>query len=326
MTELTWQTGDTWIVATGVVCAMACALIGNFLVLRRMSMMSDTISHAVLPGLAITFIVTESRAVVPMFVGAVLAGILTTVLTQWINRFGQVERGAVMGIVFTTFFAAGLLLIEQAGDRVDLDPKCVLFGALELTALDRINLSLGPYEITAPRALIVLSFALILNLLFVAVCYKELRISSFDPELATTLGFNAQIMHYLLMVLVAVTAVAAFEAVGSILVIAMLIVPGATAYLLTDRLGVMIAASMAIAAFCAASGHLATVVLPQWLPVKSVSTSGMMATLAGLVFLVTALFAPRHGVIARRRTKLKRKPWNSERKNSFPFDEKRTCA
>jgi manganese/zinc/iron transport system permease protein len=131
-----WFSLDTWIVVVGVLAAVSCALLGNFLVLRQMSMMGDAISHAVLPGLAIAFLITQARTSWLMFLGAAVIGVLTAVFTQWISRFGKVDRGASMGIVFTTLFALGLLLIVQAADSVDLDPSCVLYGAIELTPLD----------------------------------------------------------------------------------------------------------------------------------------------------------------------------------------------
>ena len=131
-----WFAIDSWIVVVGCLAAVSCALLGNFLVLRKMSMMGDAISHAVLPGLAIAFLLTEVRSSLAMFAGAAIVGVLTAVFTQWVSRFGNVDRGASMGIVFTTLFAAGLLLIVQAADHVDLDASCVLYGAIELTPLD----------------------------------------------------------------------------------------------------------------------------------------------------------------------------------------------
>src|SRR5690606_31556631 len=125
-----WTSFDTWIVVLGALSAMACAVLGNFLVLRRMSMMGDAISHAVLPGLAGAYLISASRASVPMFIGAVVVGILTAWLTQLLNRTGKVDEGASMGVVFTALFAIGLIMIRRAADAVDLDPNCVLYGDL----------------------------------------------------------------------------------------------------------------------------------------------------------------------------------------------------
>jgi manganese/zinc/iron transport system permease protein len=139
----------------------------------------------------------------------------------------------------------------------------------------------------------------LVNVAFVLAFYKELKITSFDPALATTIGINANGMHYLLMVLVAATTIAAFESVGSILVIAMLIVPGAAAHLLTDRLSRMIAVSLVIAALSAFIGHIGAITIPAWFGLQDTSTAGMMAVAAGAIFLCVFLLAPRYGVVSR---------------------------
>lgn len=289
-----WQL-DGWIVLAGILCAVASALLGNFLVLRRLSMLGDAVSHAILPGLAVAFFISNSRSSLPMFLGAVIVGVLTALFTEWIRGIGKVEEGASMGVVFTSLFAIGLIMIVQAADRVDLDAGCVLYGAIELTPLDRITL-LG---MDIPRAVALLAGVTILNLLFVIVFFKELKLSSFDPALATSMGFSSSVMHYALMVLVAVTAVASFESVGNILVVAMLIVPPATAYLLTDRLGLMIILSTIIATVGASSGHVAAVIVPRWFGYQSTTTAGMMAVMVGVLFVVALLFAPQQGVLVK---------------------------
>ena len=295
-----WYPLDTWIVVVGMASAASCALLGNFLVLRRMSMMGDAISHAILPGLAAAFFLTGTRASFSMFIGAAVVGVLTAVLTEWIHTFGRVESGAAMGVVFTTLFAIGLILIVRAADHVDLDPGCVLYGAIELTPLDRIAVSLGSlFRVRLPRALVVMGAVFLLNVAVVAALFKELKITSFDPALATTVGINARFFHYLLMTLVAITTVAAFEAVGSILVIAMLIVPAATARLLTDRFGVMLLLSVVVGTAAAGLGHLAALVVPGWFGFDGTSTAGMMAAVLGVVFLLVMLVAPRHGVVSK---------------------------
>ena len=301
--DLSWQL-DGWIIVAGVLCAMACALLGNFLVLRRMSMMGDAISHAVLPGLAVAFLVTGSRDSLPMFIGAAIVGVLTALFTQWVNRFGKVEESASMGVVFTALFAIGLILIVRAADHVDLDPDCVLYGAIEMVPLD-----LRPvFGLAVPRAVVTLAIVFALDLLFVVLFYKELKISSFDPELATTLGINGTLMHYLLMTFTAITTVAAFESVGSILVVAMLIVPPAAAYLLTDRLWPMILISLVLGALSAGLGHIAALTVPTWFGYPDTSTAGMMAVVAGALFILALLLSPKHGVISRigRRAQLSR--------------------
>lgn len=301
-----WFWIDTWIVTVGLLAAISCALLGNFLVLRKMSMMGDAISHAVLPGLAIAFLVTGARASLTMFIGAAVVGVLTAVFTQWVSRFGKVDEGASMGIVFTTLFAIGLLLIVQAADHVDLDASCVLYGAIELTPLDVVwQPTVLGVTLDVPRAAIVLSIMCVVNALFVVLFFKELRIASFDSELATTMGISANVMHYLLMTLVAVTTVAAFEAVGSIIVIAMLIVPAATAHLLTDRLDRMVLLSVLLSVITAVLGHVSALLVPGLLGfdpsvVETTSTSGMMAVVSGLLFFVVLFCAPRYGILVKR--------------------------
>lgn len=292
---MNWTPLDNWIVLVGVLSAVCCALPGTFLVLRRMSMMGDAISHAVLPGLAAAFLLSGSRNSLPMLVGAAIVGLLTALFTQAIARHGAVEESASMGVVFTSLFALGLLMVVRAADAVDLDPGCVLYGSLELTPLDQVRIA----GVRLPRVVLLLGGVLIANLLVLGCFYKELKVSSFDPELATTLGYSASFLHYLLMTMVALTAVACFESVGSILVIAMLVVPGATALLLADRLYAVLAIAVLAAAASGVLGHVAAIVVPGWWGLGDTSTSGMMAVMAGLLFLLALVFGPRQGMVSR---------------------------
>lgn len=299
--NLEWYSFDTWIVVTGAMAAMACALPGTFLVLRRMSMMGDAISHAVLPGLAIGYLVSGERSSPLLFVLAAVAGLLTAFFTQWITRFGKLDRGASMGIVFTSLFAVGLVLIVKSADSVDLDPSCVLYGALELTPLDVLwSGSLLGYDLELPRAAVLTASCLLGNLLLSLFLLKEWRISSFDPALSNTLGFSSTLLHYLLMMMVAVTAVAVFESVGSILVIAMLIVPPATALLLARSLSSMLLMSACFAFLSAFLGHLGAIWIPTFFGLQSTSTTGLMAVVSGVMFGLVAL-----GVSVRNRAALR---------------------
>lgn len=287
-----WQL-DGWIIAAGCLCAVASSLLGNFLVLRRMSMLGDAITHAVLPGLAGAFLISSSRSSLPMFLGAIAVGVLTAVFTEWIRGVGKVDEGASMGVVFTSLFALGLVMIVQAADHVDLDADCVFYGAIELTPLDQVSVA----GLSVPRAVLVLGIVTLINAAFVLLFFKELKISSFDPALATTTGFNAALLHYVLMVLVAVTAVASFESVGNILVVAMFVVPPAAAYMLTDRLPSMILVSLVLAVIAAVGGHLGALVIPGWFGYQSTTTAGMMAVAAGVLLVLAIAFSPRHGVV-----------------------------
>lgn len=281
---MNWTELDTWIVITGMLICIACALPGTFLMLNRQSMLGDGISHAVLPGLAIAFLLTNSRAILPMVAGAVIAGVLTAVLTQAVQRFGQVESGAALGVVFCALFATGLILIRVASDKVDLDADCVLYGSIETAVVD-----VG----RVPRVAMISGGLLLVNALLVALFYKELRLAAFDPALATTLGFNADAIRLGLTLLASVTTVLAFESVGSILVIAMLVVPAAAASLLTRKLHWLLALAMFFAAASALLGHIGAITLPSLAGrllgqpnLGATSSAAMMAVAAGVIFLL----------------------------------------
>lgn len=311
-----WQPWDTAIVITGAVAAMSCALPGVWLVLRRQSMMGDALSHTVLPGVVIAFLfahwmrssewvsasASEGMQPLLLFAGAVVLGILTAVLTEWIQRLGRVESGAALGVVFTSLFALGLLLIRLKADNVHIDLDCVLFGQLELVVWETVPL----FGNHVPLAALTNAGVLGLNLLLLGLFFKELRISTFDPELATALGIDARVVNDLLMAATAVTVVMAFESVGSILVIGLLIVPAATAVLLADRLWSTILLALIVAAVSAGLGHLLAKTLPSLLfarlgftEVRDAGTAGMIAVACGLLFVAAILFAPRHGVIGK---------------------------
>jgi manganese/zinc/iron transport system permease protein len=278
-----WTELDTWIVLTGALTAMACAVPGVFLLLNKQSMLGDAISHAVLPGLAIGFLVSGSRDPLPMFIGAVLAGLFTGVVSGVIERRGRVEAGASLGVVFCSLFALGLILIRLAADHVDLDPGCVLYGALELAVID---------SATVPRIVWQSGAILILNLFLAGVFFKELQVVAFDPRFAKASGIPSGLLQQGLTVVTALTTVVAFESVGSILVIAMLIVPGASAMLLSRSVSGVLIWSLVVAISSAVLGHvLAISVAPTWLglltgrhDLGSLSSAGMMAASAGGIF------------------------------------------
>jgi manganese/zinc/iron transport system permease protein len=283
---------DMWVMAAGVLCNVACALLGCYLILRRMALLGDAISHAILPGLAIAFILTGSRNVFPMFCGALVVGVATTFLTQTLHQWGRVPEDSSMGVVFTSLFALGVLLITYVASSVDLDPGCVLYG--DIGATPAFPLIIAGHEWPIPRQVAILLCVLVIDLGVIFLFYKELKVVSFDPMLATTMGINATLVHYMLMTLVAGTCVAAFESVGSILVVAMLIAPPAAAHLLTDRLPRMLMVSAGIAAFSAIAGYLIAAYVIDTPP------AAMMAVVAGFIFTLTVFLAPKYGFISRR--------------------------
>jgi manganese/zinc/iron transport system permease protein len=285
----------------------ACALLGSYLVLRRQSLMGDAISHAVLPGIVLGFLVTGSRATGPIFLGALAAAVIAAGLIELVRRFGRVESGTAMGVVFSIMFAAGVVLMEQADAHlVDLDAECVLYGQLEdilwLAPKDLSSLADPAVWAALPREVWTLAGVLLATVVAILVFYKELKLASFDPVLATTIGFPAGLIHGVLMVLTGAAAVAAFEAVGSILVIAMFICPAAAARLLTDRMSTQLLLSALLAAIAAVTGYVAAAFGPFWVGGgNSLGASGMIAVMTGVILALAIVFAPRYGVLGRRK-------------------------
>jgi manganese/zinc/iron transport system permease protein len=282
------------IIATAATTNAACAVVGCYLVLRRMSMMGDALSHAVLPGLALAFIVSgtifggeHAYAIGPLLVGAVAAGLLTSLLTQTLHHYAGVPADASMGVVFTSLFALGVIIIKKGIQGVHFDVSCVYQGNIEHAPFDTWVV-LG-YE--APRALVVTGGVLVLNAIVIVTLWKELKLSSFDPALATTMGYSAGLMHYLLMSLVAITATASFEAVGSILVVAMLIIPPAAAHLVADRLAPMMLIAVVIGVLSAILGYVFSV----WF---NTNVAGMMTVAAAAIYGAAVLFAPNYGLLS----------------------------
>lgn len=271
--------------------SLSCALLGNFLLLCKQSLIGDSISHSVLPGIVVAFLLTSSRDGVTVFIGAAIAGVLSVLLTEAIKKLGNVEPSAAMGVVFSVFFAVGVLLLEQASARnIDLDADCLLHGQLETI----VWINEFPSEVITSWA------TLFLCLGIVTALFKELKLSCFDPALASAMGFRAGFINYLLMVLVACSVVASFRIVGSILVIAMLIVPSAIARLLTDRLLTQLILSCLTAILATLIGYYLAAFGPQALGFSdSISAAGMITVASGLMLFVTVLFAPIHGVIAK---------------------------
>jgi manganese/zinc/iron transport system permease protein len=270
------------------VVAVACALPGVFLVLRRMAMMSDAISHTVLLGIVVAFFVTEDLTSPLLIVGAAATGVLTVSLVELLHRTGLVREDAAIGLVFPMLFSLAVILISRFAGDVHLDTDAVLLGELAFAPFDRFVL-LG-YDL-GPKALYVMGGILILNLLFISLFYKELKLATFDVGLAASLGFSPGLIHYGLMSLVSATAVGAFDAVGSILVVALMIGPPVTAYLLTDRLPRMLGLSALIGVLSAISGY--------WLArALDASIAGAMATTTGLIFGLVFLLAPERGLVA----------------------------
>ncbi len=278
-----------WIIVVGALVAGSCALVGCFLVLRRQAMMGDAISHAVLPGIVLAFMLTGSRNTIPMVIGAGAFGLLTVFITGVLERHGKLQPDASLGVTFTWLFAVGVILVSAFAGHVDLDAECVLYGEIEYTPL--YTWTFAGHDM-GPRAAWIMGAAAIANAIFVVLGYKQLKLCAFDSALATAVGINVAVWHYLLMGFVSLTTVAAFESVGAILVVALLIVPPNTAYLLTDRLSRMLVIAVLLGIASSIGGY--------WLA-KAIdsSTSAAIAVVSGILFALAALFSPSHGVIPR---------------------------
>jgi manganese/zinc/iron transport system permease protein len=281
-------TSGGWTMLVGIVCNASCAILGCYLVLRRMSLLGDAISHAVLPGIALGYLFSGSVAGLPILFGAMALGVVTSALTQGLSQLGRVPEDTSLGVVFTSLFALGVIMLQAWARNVDLDADCVLYGQIDFAGVDMSSV-LGR-EVSRP--LITLVPALLLTLALVAVFWKELKIVAFDSDLAAAMGFRVQVVHYLLMAMVSAVTVASFESVGSILVVAMLVVPAATAALLSDRLVWMMAWAVAIGTTSAVFGYLIAVPL-------ATSVAGAMAVVAGVQFALAVFLSPRSGLISR---------------------------
>lgn len=275
----------------GSLVAAACALPGTFLVLRRTSLMSDAISHAILLGIVLAFFLVQDLYSPWLIVGAALMGVITVFFIELVRQTELVKEDAAIGLVFPLLFSVGVILISRYAGNVHLDTDVVLLGELAFAPFDRLvvrGMDLGPKGAWVGGSI------LLLNVLFIGLFYKELKLATFDPALAASLGFSPALIHYLLMGVVSVTAVGAFNAVGAILVVALMIVPPATAYLLTDNLARMLGLSVGIGVVSAVAGYW---VAHWW----DASIAGSMATVSGLLFGVTVLVAPEYGLLARAR-------------------------
>lgn len=282
----------------GVLAAVTCALPGNFLLLRRQALIGDAISHVVLPGIVVAFLLTGRVAALPMMLGAAGAALVSVVLIEAVRRTARIEAGAAMGVIFTTLFAAGVLLLEQSDTSgVHLDVEHALYGNLEsliwldatgwASLLDPVALSGLPPEL--PR----MAVALLIVALSIAVMWRPLAIATFDEGFAATLGLPVRAIGLALVMLAALAAVAAFDAVGSIIVIAMFICPPAAARMMTDRLLAQAAWSVGFAIISAVLGYVLAGYGPLWLGfANSVSAAGMIATVSGLILGVTMMIGP----------------------------------
>jgi manganese/zinc/iron transport system permease protein len=268
--------------------AVACAIPGTFLVLRKMAMISDAISHSILPGIVIGFFITQDLNSPVLILLAALTGIITVILVEYIQKTGLVKEDTAIGLVFPALFSIGVIMIAKNANDVHLDVDAVLLGELAFAPFDR--LFIGGTDV-GPKSLWIIGTILLITVTLLIAFFKELKVSTFDKGLAASLGFSPAIIHYGLMSVSSITTVGAFDAVGAILVVALMIAPAAAAYLLTTDLKKMLILAILFGVFSAILGYW----VAHWL---DASIAGSITTVLGLVFLLVYLFAPKKGIIA----------------------------
>lgn len=284
---------EFWVVLTGILVGVTCSIAGVFLVLRKMSMIADAISHTVLFGIVISFVVTQTLSGVTMFAGAALAGLLTAFLVQYLRTNG-IQEDAAIGIIFTTLFAVSVLLITLFARDVHLDVEHVLMGEIAFVPWDTFVL----FGFEMPKAVWMLGSALLINVAILTVFFKQFKLSTFDPVYAASIGIPIVFMHYIFMMMISLTTVSAFDSVGAILVIAMLIGPAATSYLISRSLKQMFAFAISFGVLATIGGYY----VAKWL---DTSIAGMMAVMVGVIFIVVFIFQIITGKLAKNLMTLK---------------------
>ncbi len=279
------------IIIAGALVAIPCGLLGCYLILRQMAMVGDAISHAVLPGIVIAFLISGEREPISMLLGAGVLGILTTFLIEFFHRKARLQTDASIGVTFTWLFAMGIILITAFAGQVDLDQDCVLYGEIAYVPIDLWITADG--TIMGPRVMYIMGVVFVVVLVFIILGYKELFLTTFDPKFAAATGISVALWHYLLMGAVSFTTVGAFESVGAILVVALLIVPPATAYLLTENFKTMMWITAGLGIIISFLGYYLAAQVDG-------SIAGAMSLVAGVLFGLAFLFAPQSGLIAKR--------------------------
>ena len=277
-----------WIILTASLVSFCCSILGCFLVLRKISMIGDAISHAVLPGIVIAFFISGSLSSLGVLIGASLMGILCTMLIEFFDKKVKVQSDAAIGMIFTFLFAIGVILIAAFASNIHLDQDCVLHGEIAYVPLDLPET--GTFMDIVPIQVWILSSVFLFLITVLYFGYKGLFLTTFDPEYATSIGISTIAWHYFLMALVSLTTVVSFESVGAILVVAFLIVPAATAYLLTDKLLTMIFLSCIIGLLSSVLGYYLAVYLDG-------SIAGAISVAMGFLFILALLFSPSNGLV-----------------------------
>ena len=279
------------IIILSIIVSSACAVCGVFLVLRRMALMSDAVSHSIILGVVIGFFISKSLSSVVPIIGAVIAGLASVIFTEYLQKTRLVKSDAAIGLVFPAMFSAGVLLVNLFAGNIHIDTDAGLPGEIGLAPLVRIDL----FVVRIPRSTFIMSIILFMNVLLSVLFFKELKLSTFDKDLAAALGFSPAAVNYGLMTAVSITCVGAFDSVGAVLVTALMIAPPAAALLLSDDLKTVLVLAALIASLSSVSGFFLADSIDG-------SISGAMAVMSGVFFAAVYLFSPKHGFIKRRIT------------------------
>ncbi len=280
---------ELWTLIIAVVTSLVCALCGTLLLVNRQSMVSEGLSHAVLPGLVIAFIVFRDYQSPWLILSAAASGMVMVWVTQWLKRTGLVDPDAGLGLVFAAMFSIGILIVKRGLGNVHFHADCIIDGNLALAPIE--TLQIAGVEL-GPRAWIVMLAMLAVVAGFIALCFKELKLTLFDPSLAARFGMKPALLQFLSLSVISLTTVAAFKLAGSILIVALMIAPPAAAYLLTNKLHRLLLVSCVVATVSAICGCLLATRLLETEP------TGPIAACAGIVFLIVLAFAPKRGLIA----------------------------
>jgi len=279
---MTFDQNAFLIILTGTLISISCGLLGSFLILRKMAMIGDAISHAVLPGIVLAFFFSQQREGIAVIIGAGLLGVLATLMIDYLSNKVRLQSDASIGVTFTWLFAIGIILITLFAGRIDLDQDCVLYGEIAYIPIDLWILANG--TIMGPRVLYVALINVIAVIFYIIYFYKELKLTSFDAEFASSIGISTGLINLSLMGMVSYTTVSSFEAVGAILVLALLVVPPATAYLLTTNLKSMLILTLIIGFLTSLLGYYLAYYIDG-------SIAGAMASVAGVFMLIAIIYS-----------------------------------
>ncbi len=268
---------DIWIIVIASLVAISCSIVGVFLILRKMALLGDAISHSVLLGIVLAYLITGSRSIIAMFIGAIAIGLITAWLSNLLHKHGKLQTDASIGIIFTWFFAMGVILITLYAGQVDIDQECVLYGEIAFAPFD--TLILGNKDF-GPRSFWMILGVFLINISIILVAFDRFKLVSFHPSLALSLGVSVTFWHYLLMLMVSLTTVASFDAVGAILVVALLVIPASTAYLLAKSLKAMLIIAAIYAEFSVLLGYGVAVVLDS-------NIAASIAVMSGILLMLT---------------------------------------